>query len=450
MKVLRKPLVRRNDAVTDLVEVVRSSRKRTRKAKTTEAQVALRTAKSLASQQKALVSDTVRSETAPIDLIDLFSGCGGISAGFALFSSLIPAYRLAGALDTDKQANDTFERNLDIVPFACDAHEVIRRKRTWERFLASLDRRPGKITVVAGGPPCQGFSSHRKAINGCEDLNTLFPTFSQIAVRLKCDVVLLENVPELLTTRSWHYYAKAVRTLREDGFVVRTRVYNLAAFGLPQERFRAVTIGMRKPFNMPTPFLRRNQFTTVRQGIGHLSGLEPGVPDPNDEEHVTTRHRTSTIDTIKAVPKDGGRRPLDAGPDCLRRLAVRNGRTGYDDVYGRLWWDRPAVTITGYSRNPASGRFVHPSQDRGLSIREAALLQGFPPNYKFCGSFDGKFMQIGNAVPASFVSYLAGHILSELLLTREHMDGVELDITEPVGSSFSRLIAGIKKGLIEV
>jgi DNA (cytosine-5)-methyltransferase 1 len=115
-------------------------------------------------------------------------------------------------------------------------------------------------------------------------------------------------------------------------------------------------------------------------------------------------------------------------------------------VYGRLAWDKPAITITGYSRNPASGRYVHPEQDRGLSIREAALLQSFPLNYAFEGPFDNKFMQIGNAVPPALSAYLAGFILGELCSypREDPFDDETEDIRDPISNSYSSVIAGMK------
>jgi len=120
---------------------------------------------------------------------------------------------------------------------------------------------------------------------------------------------------------------------------------------------------------------------------------------------------------------------------------------GFYDVYGRLAWDRPAITITHYARNPASGRYVHPEQDRGLTMREAAILQGFPKGFEFCGSFDSVFKQIGEAVPPPFSAAVAASCVTELLSAPPSNDekvGLVSQITEPVSSSFSSVIAGLK------
>ncbi|MCC6427328.1 MAG: DNA cytosine methyltransferase [Phycisphaerales bacterium] len=389
------------------------------------------------------------SSDARFDVVDLFCGCGGFSAGFRMLSQLAPSYRLAGALDIDPDAAETFQANLGLAPLLLDAHQVAETSKGWDTFRASLSLRPGNDTIVIGGPPCQGFTSHKQDIDAYEHLNALYVDFARTAVRLNPAVVIMENVPELVTTRSWPFYKRAVDILRRAGLFVRTRIYNLAGFGVPQERFRCVTMAMRRPFSMPEPFLARDRFRTVRGAIGRLPFVSPGVPSPRDPEHVTAGHRDSTVKTIAMVPKDGGRRPPNVGPECLRRLAKANGRSGFDDVYGRLWWDRPSVTITGSSRNPASGRFAHPEQDRGLSIREAALLQGFPRGYRFAGTLDSRFLQVGNAVPPSFAAFLAAHVLAELLSPHRTAEpDCSGDVLAPVGTSFSRLIAGIKKGHI--
>lgn len=406
-------------------------------------------ARAIATESLTAPVPTSDPQTAPIDVVDVFCGCGGLSAGFRLLSRFIPAYRLAGALDIDSDAIRTYRQNLGLCPIQADAHEVATRPAAWDRFERQLDRRPGNLTFVVGGPPCQGFTSHRKAIDTCDHLNRLFVDFARIAVRLEPEVIVMENVPELVTVRSWPFYVQATKLLKRAGYVARTRIYNLAGFGLPQERFRCLTVAMRRPFAMPEPYLDRPEFRTVRRAIGELPALTPGTPHERDPDHWTAAHRSTTVATIAAVPKDGGRRPLHVGPDCLRRIAAMYGRTGYDDVYGRLWWDRPSVTITGSARNPASGRFVHPEQNRGLSVREAARLQGFPPGFSFTGSFDSRFTQVGNAIPPTVAAHIAGHLLAELLTPRQSPPPGS-DIHQPVGTSFSRLIAGIKKGTIRI
>jgi DNA (cytosine-5)-methyltransferase 1 len=401
-------------------------------------------AETAASDLDGLWSRAKSSPAGPIDVIDSFSGCGGMSAGFRAINGAVGAYRLAAAVDIAEVANRTYEANYGLSPTSVDIAEVARGRRLFSEIRGA--RRMKAPLVLIGCAPCQGFSSHRNKAGIKDARNSLFGDFARIAVRLRPDAVVVENVPELLTDRYWPFLTEARSRLEQSGYYVHLTVHNMAEFGLPQERFRALMVAMPKPFRAPTGFLSRSEFRTVRHAIGDLPRVKAGDTHPSDEMHYSAGHKRSTIETIRAVPKDGGSRPEHIGPDCLRRAAKKNGRAVYEDVYGRLFWDRPAITITAYARNPASGRYVHPEQDRGLTVREAALLQGFPRDYWFAGSLDQRFRQIGNAVPPTFAVFLAAHLLGELLAEPARTEEFEPGITEPVGPSFSRLIPALKAG----
>jgi len=253
----------------------------------------------------------------------------------------------------------------------------------------------------------------------------------------------MENVPEMLGAVHWDHYQDWRRTLTERGYTVRTQIHNLAAFGVPQERFRAVALAMRRPtLAMPLPAYTPSGFRTVRDAIGQLPPLKSGESDPNDPMHITSKHRKATIDLIRQIPPNGGSRrslPSDVGPRCLQRV------DGFRDVYGRLAWDRPAVAITARCRTPSCGRFVHPEQHRGLSVREAALLQGFPSDFYFEGPFDDKFKQIGNAVSPIFAEALGRHVANLIADRPLGLDDAAMDVIEPLSKSFSSSIAGLKR-----
>ncbi len=379
---------------------------------------------------------------APIDVIDMFSGCGGMSAGFRAANGLVPAFRLAAAVDIDTVANATYASNLNVVPLREDISRLARQTGPLE-VLPS--RRKSRPLVLIGCAPCQGFSSHRNSAGQQDQRNSLFFDFARIAARLRPDAIVVENVPELLTDRYWPIVEAAKKTLEKAGYFVHLAVHNMAEFGVPQERFRALLLAMPRPFTSPRGFLTRPNFTTVRQAIGKLPPVAAGQRHAHDPMHYTAGHRESTLETIRAVPKDGGSRPENVGPPCLRRAKARNGRAVYEDVYGRLAWDKSSITITAYARNPASGRYIHPTQDRGLSVREAALLQSFPKDYMFQGTLDERFRQIGNAVPPMFAASLALHVIGEML-SKEAPGAFEPGIQLPVGPSFSRLIPSLKAG----
>jgi DNA (cytosine-5)-methyltransferase 1 len=380
-----------------------------------------------------------------IPVIDMFSGCGGMSAGFASINALTPAFRIAGAIDIDEVANESYERNIKVRPHRVSVAELAQNSTLLRKTLADFLGHKSNDFVLIGCAPCQGFSSHRNEQGETDSRNTLFLDFANIAAKTQPLAVVVENVPELLTNRYWPLVAEARKTLEKAGYFVNLTVHNMAEFSVPQERFRTLMLAMKHPFESPRGFLSRDQFRTVRNAIGKLPHIFAGQHHPSDALHYTAGHKPSTLATIRAVPKDGGSRPEHVGPECLRRAKTRNGRAVYEDVYGRLFWDKPAITITASARNPASGRYVHPEQNRGLSVREVALLQSFPPGYELAGGLDERFRQVGNAVPPAFAAFLAAHVLSQLRLTK-YPDNFDKGIARPVGNSFSRLIPALKSG----
>ena len=378
----------------------------------------------------------------PIDVIDMFSGCGGMSAGFRAVNGIASAFRHVLAVDIDPAANATYERNLGVRPVLQSVRDLAVDPGVLDRLLLDSSRRKGHPLVLIGCAPCQGFSSHRRTGGPQDSRNDLFDDFAQVAVHLQPDFIVIENVPELCTDRYWPRVERIRSLLEVNGYHVHLAVHNFAEFGLPQERFRALMLAAKTPFNPPAGFISRDYFRTVRDSIGNLPPVEPGIPHPSDPLHQSAGHRSSTIQMIRSVPKDGGRRKFDTGPASLQALHKRQGKPAFEDVYGRLYWDRPAITITHYSRNPASGRFVHPEQDRGLTAREAALLQGFPTDYGFEGGFDATFRQIGNAVPPLVAANVALTILAQLI----HPPTIQVDtgVTKPLAQSVARLIPALK------
>lgn len=388
---------------------------------------------------------SVAAPAGPIDVVDMFSGCGGMSAGFRAINGVVPAYNIIAAVDVDPVANRSYQANFGVSPLGSSVGDLAADKSQLRRMLRESGRREDRPLVLIGCSPCQGFSSHRNSGGKKDARNPLFVDFSIVAAELKPDVVVVENVPELLTDKYWPLVEDARNRLRAAGYVVHLSVHNMATFGVPQERFRTLLLAMKRPFLPLEGFTSRNSFRTVRDAIGFLPAVQAGERDPSDPMHYSAGHKPSTIQTIQAVPRDGGNRPANVGPACLIRAREKQGRGAYDDVYGRLAWGRPAITITAYARNPASGRFVHPEQDRGLTVREAALLQSFPKSYSFSGSLDERFRQIGNAVPPAFSTALAAHLLGELL-DDPWAGPVTPSINGSVGASFSRLIPALKAG----
>lgn len=383
-----------------------------------------------------------------IQVIDLFCGAGGLSWGFSNFRSSGVEFLLLGGVDLNQPSLATYRSNIEAPTIYADLGEIARSPKKLSNFVAQFGIDRSLPLIVIGGPPCQGFSAHSKKLRKSSDSrNNLVAAFAKIAVALKPDMVAFENVPEAMTEKNWHFFEPMVRTFKKAGMHLTAQVHNLAEFGVPQERFRALLIAAKTTYPpLLTPTHTKEEFVTVRETIGSLPKVFPGENSAMDSMHFCANHRQSTVDVISQVPVDGGNRPPGIGPACLRKV------DGYRDVYGRLAWDKPAVTITASARNPASGRFSHPEQNRGLTVREAALLQGFPPNYLFYGSFDEKFLQIGNAVPPVFSMALAKCLAENLIKSTQtsninsatQTQGISVKI-EPLANSFSSALFALKR-----
>ena len=376
-------------------------------------------------------------------VLDFFGGCGGMSSGFAAVNSIFPgSFEMLGACDINQDALNTYEKNFDAIGVQQDITKL-RTKVEINNFLKNFDNyNPKKPLVLIGCPPCQGFTSHRKRNWDRRDpRNDLVGAFAELAVKLNPYCIIMENVPEMFSKKYGEYYIGAKEILEDAGYRVHQNIFNTAIFGVPQERFRMLVMAMKKDFILPEPLYERSDFLTVKDAIGDLPPVKAGERYVKDAYHMSANHRSSTIAVIQAVPSDGGSRPVGIGPKCLERVS------GFADVYGRLSWKKPSITITQYARNPASGRFVHPEQDRGLTMREAARLQSFPDNFEFCGSFDSVFKQIGEAVPPMFACSVAMNALIEFkerrLPNSEKIKQNEY-IKELVSNSYSSVIAGLK------
>lgn len=374
----------------------------------------------------------------PWDLIDLFCGCGGASAGFAATGMYEHVY----AADLDPAAVETFTANLGHRPELVDLGAVASSGEldAWARTVRPDRDRP---LALLGCAPCQGFSSHVKMKGDSRGRNSLLISLAHLAKAMRPDALFIENVPDLLAERHWEIFEATREILTDAGYEVRARIVNFAQLGVPQERFRAVVLARLdgRPTYPEVRCPHPRDYSTVKEWIADLPPLEAGESDSQDPMHQTSKHRRETVDILKKVPADGGRRPVGVGPKCLDEARASHG--GYTDVYGRLGWSEPAPTITARCRTPSCGRFAHPEQHRGLTAREAALLQTFPREWQFVGPFDDRFKQIGNAVPPLAAMAFAEHIAAGWPDSSVEV-GLE-DVTQPVGKSFSVLIPGLRR-----
>lgn len=349
------------------------------------------------------------SEDGKIGVIDFFSGCGGMSLGFDALAAKGAPFQVLAGIDINDQSLESYSRNFGVPAINQDISKIPDfSDHEFKGFLSKigLDVRPEKLVVI-GCAPCQGFSAHTKTnMSRVDSRNNLVVKFALTAVKLEADVIVMENVPELLSGRFSHFFDEFKEIVEGYGYHVSSGIHNAAEYGVPQKRLRAIVVASKgdlPDFQLPT--LNNMEQKNVIDAIGNLPPVDAGEICVSDSYHRSARHRQATIEVIKQVPHDGGSRPEGVGPQCLDKV------NGFSDVYGRLSWNKPSITITHYSRNPASGRFVHPSQDRGLTMREVARLQSFPDSFLFAGKNDDVYRQIGEAVPPVMSSAVAEYVL---------------------------------------
>mgnify|MGYP000153164518 CR=1 FL=1 len=337
--------------------------------------------------------------------VDIFSGAGGSSLGF-----LEAEFKPLAALDFYNYANRTYERNIGIKPTCADA-----RFFNFEKWATKL----GDVDVLIGCPPCQGFSRmnmRRMSRKHTDPRNELVITYIRAVKAIGPDVAVFENVRGIIKYQGGVYFRLLIEEFKKMDYKVAYGILDAVNYGVPQRRKRLIIIASKifKP-KLPEPthlspsspeVIRglKKPWKTVGDTIKDLPPLGFGERHPTIPNHETRNLPDNWVDLIKAIPKNGGSRK-DA-PRSLW-LPCHLKHNGHYDVFGRLRWDKPANTITTGCWNPSKGRFVHPEQDRGLSLRECARLQSFPDNFIFLGPPSSIAKQIGNAFPPLLAKAIA-------------------------------------------
>jgi len=319
-------------------------------------------------------------------------------------------FQVVGAVDIDSLFVKTYTANH---PEVRVWQQDIRELEPSE-LLEEIGLEVGQLDLLAGCPPCQGFSTIR-TMNGRvrvkDPRNELVLEFQRFVEALRPRAVMMENVPGLADDER---FASFQRKMRELGYLGHHRILNAAEYGVPQRRRRLIYLaglGVEIPFGRKSRKMKK-----VKDAIGGL----PKAGESGDPVHdMPERRSPKVMALIRRIPKDGGSRtdlPEEFQLDCHKRC------NGFKDVYGRMAWNDVAPTITSGCFNPSKGRFLHPEEDRAITMREAALLQGFPRRYKF-PTTDNKSavaLMIGNALPPPFI---AAHARSILRVLRDNGGG---------------------------
>jgi DNA (cytosine-5)-methyltransferase 1 len=363
----------------------------------------------------------------PLRLIDLFAGAGGLSLGFK--EAFGTELQIVWANDNDRAARETYNANFG---HHCVEGDILDLLNDPTVQIPEAD-------IVAGGPPCQGFSLLNK--NRQDDPRRhLWRPFLEVVERADAAVFVMENVPQLLQSDE---YAEIETAAKAIGFHLASATLHAVDYGVPQSRRRAFIIGCRafdpspffppakthlNPDDMRTGDLlnglgdyvsRSAPWRTVRDEIGDLP---PPVgtdireePPPLDLHFVSRSFGAVSQARFEAIPDEGmNRYDLERNAPHLMPRCWLEWRTGGTDLFGRLWWDRPAYTIRTEFYKPEKGRYLHPSEHRPITHREAARLQSFPDDFRFCGRKADIARQIGNAVPPRLAERVAGTVLTIL------------------------------------
>ncbi len=322
-----------------------------------------------------------------LTLTDLFAGAGGFTLGFVQ-AGFVPVY----AVEIDKYAAATYEENFGPHCFTGDVNDV--------KDFQFVD-------VIIGGPPCQGFSNLGAHLPN-DARNQLWRHYVRAVKQGEPLIFVLENVPPMLNSAEGQQFIKDTRDL---GYQVEGRILNAADYGAPQTRKRTIIIGSRVgPVTFPqqthsNPKKRKSgdnhscDWVTVRQAIGDLP-LNP----TGHSLHIGRNPTPKSLERYKHIPRGGNRwnLPRDLMPECWKRKTK-----GGTDLFGRLLWDEPSVTIRTEFFKPEKGRYLHPKANRPITHREAARIQGFPDEFEFKGSKIEIAKQIGNAVAVKMAYAIA-------------------------------------------
>lgn len=353
-------------------------------------------------------------------LIDLFCGAGGLSLGFSqLFGH---HFEPVWANDFNQYAANTYNENFGE---HCVVGDIVDLLNDPTIKIPAAD-------VVIGGPPCQGFSLLNKNRDGDARRHLWLP-FMEVVERSGADIFVMENVPQLLNSEEYEDIARHAAQL---GFLPLVKAKLCAAdYGVSQVRFRAFIIGCRFtdpakffpplkthynpnlariPLNMQVDYVHNPQpWRTVRDVIGDLpkpvgTEIRKEVAPPLDLHFGRTPTETS-LKRYMSIPNEGMNR-FDlqrVAPEITPKCWIKK-TSGGTDLFGRLWWDRPSVTIRTEFFKPEKGRYLHPCEHRPITHREAARIQSFPDSFRFLGSKIEIAKQIGNAVPPLLASQVAG------------------------------------------
>jgi DNA (cytosine-5)-methyltransferase 1 len=335
--------------------------------------------------------------------IDFFCGGGGLTRGL-----LDAGISVVLGVDADESCHETYESNNHPSQFL---HADIRTL-SFEDIREHIIEVPPEDLMFAACAPCQPFTQLKRG----EDRDgeaTLLGQVARLVQEVQPHQIFVENVPGLARVRGSSIHRRFRKMLRESGYGYCEGVVDAKAYGVPQTRRRFIIIaikGVTPTLPPPTHGPGLLAYETVQSAIGEYPPLEAGQTHLTVPNHRASALTAINLERIRHTPHDGGDRrawPQDIWLDCHM-----NGHQGHTDVYGRMYWERPAPTLTCKFHSLSNGRYGHPEQDRAISLREGASLQGFDNDFVFhAETLTQMAAQIGNAVPVGLAEAVGRHIL---------------------------------------
>ena len=338
-----------------------------------------------------------------IKAIDLFCGAGGLTRGL-----LDVGIDVAAGVDSDVRVKETYEKNNTPSRFI---HADIRELDI-ARLRDKLGVAKDEPMLYTACTPCQPFSTMNTLRKPQDDRKSLLLDFAEIINQAPPDYIIVENVPGLNNTTGKDIYEEFEKTLSRHGFLKDAEMLDAKDFGVPQTRKRFILVASRhgQP-SLPSPITGR-KFATVEDAIRKYPALHHGGQDVEYKNHVARKLQPHHSRIVEAVPQDGGSRS-DIRDTSILLKCHRENPGAHKDVFGRMAWQQPAPTLTCRCTDVYCGRFIHPEQQRGISLREAAAIQTFEDDYEFFGnSILEQARQIGNAVPIKLAGQLGNSVLN--------------------------------------
>jgi DNA (cytosine-5)-methyltransferase 1 len=333
-------------------------------------------------------------------VVDLFCGVGGLTHGFVK-----EGFKVIAGVDSDVGCRYAYETNNN-AKFIHKKVEDIQAKEIRNLYPRN------HVKILVGCAPCQPFSTYTKKNTKDKKWQLLYD-FANLVDEVRPHVVSMENVPDLIRFNNGKVFSDFVERLSKN-YQVTHFIVSCPSYGIPQNRTRLVLFASKfAPIELVKETHTPETYLSVRDAIGHLPKIEAGQVYENDHLHRSAGLSDINLRRIKQSIPGGTWRDWDK--DLIAECHKKNSGKSYDSVYGRMKWETPSPTITTECNGYGNGRFGHPEQDRAISMREAAIFQSFPDNYKFLSPEEKWNMEkvarlIGNAVPVKLGNVIAQSI----------------------------------------